>query len=384
MPSLYQVIAYIFFRRKVCRRRQLVLMNYLIYHYIAYVHKTLKHVSILSGPMFVQEILNGNPTVMLDNFRMPRRIFDALANDLERFGALKSSKHVSVQEQLGIFLYFVGHHASNAALQSRFQRSGETITRHVRRVLAALVSLAPRYIKIPDDNSPVPSQIASNPKYYPFFQFCRMAIDGTHIPVWVPEKAVAKFRGRKGVTMNVLAACDFDMCFTYVLAGWEGTAGDGKVYADALTKGLTLSRNMYDLADCGFGLTLKALTPYRELFNLRHAKLRNVVERIFGVLKKRFPVLNSPVDYGFQVDLVLALCAIHNFIRMNGSLHDVFTREAIGELRERNQQPMESTDHQVVTDEPENEEAKSWRDAIATEMWSQYMETLRQRRFNRN
>ncbi|KAF0738541.1 hypothetical protein Ae201684_005653 [Aphanomyces euteiches] len=206
--------------------------------------------------------------------------------------------------------------------------------------------------------------------------------------------------------MSVLAACDFDMCFSYVLAGWEGTAGDGKVYADALTKGLTLSRNMYDLADCGFGLTLKALTPYRgtryhlkefargaqrpqskeELFNLRHAKLRNVVERIFGVLKKRFLVLNSPVeyDYGLQVDLVLALCAIHNFIRINGSLHDVFTREAIGELRERSQQPMESTDHQVVTDEPENEEAKSWRDAIATEMWSQYMETLRQRRINRN
>ncbi|KAG9398042.1 hypothetical protein AC1031_022057 [Aphanomyces cochlioides] len=173
-------------------------MNYLMYHYVAFVQKTPKHISILSGPLFVQETLTGNPTVMLDNFRLSRSIFDALVTDLGRYGGLKSTKHVSVQEQLANFLYFAGHHASNAALQGRFQRSGETITRHVREVLSTLLSLAPRYIKIPGDDSPVPSKIASNPKYYPFFQFCRKAIDGTYIPVSVPEKAVARCRGRKG------------------------------------------------------------------------------------------------------------------------------------------------------------------------------------------
>jgi hypothetical protein len=33
------------------------------------------------------------------------------------------------------------------------------------------------------------------------------------------------FRGRKSyATQNVMAAVDFDLRFTYVLAGWEGTA----------------------------------------------------------------------------------------------------------------------------------------------------------------
>jgi hypothetical protein len=43
------------------------------------------------------------------------------------------------------------------------------------------------------------------------------------------------FRGRKPFpTQNVMAAVDFDLRFTYVLAGWEGTAHDANVLADAL------------------------------------------------------------------------------------------------------------------------------------------------------
>ena len=39
-----------------------------------------------------------------------------------------------------------------------------------------------------------------------------------------------RFRGRKSFpTQNVLAAVDFDLRFTYVLAGWEGSAHDSYV-----------------------------------------------------------------------------------------------------------------------------------------------------------
>ena len=45
------------------------------------------------------------------------------------------------------------------------------------------------------------------------------------------------FRGRKGhPTQNVLAAVDFDLHFTYVLAGWEGSAHDATILADALDR----------------------------------------------------------------------------------------------------------------------------------------------------
>jgi len=32
----------------------------------------------------------------------------------------------------------------------------------------------------------------------------------------------------------IFANCDFDMKFTYVLAGWEGTASDSRIWKDAL------------------------------------------------------------------------------------------------------------------------------------------------------
>ena len=47
----------------------------------------------------------------------------------------------------------------------------------------------------------------------------------------------AAFRGRKKyTTQNVMAAVDFDLRFTYVLAGWEGTAHDALVLRDALER----------------------------------------------------------------------------------------------------------------------------------------------------
>ena len=51
----------------------------------------------------------------------------------------------------------------------------------------------------------------------------------------VPLKDKARYRNRKGeTTTNVLAACSHDAQFTYVLAGWEGLAADGRVLRDAI------------------------------------------------------------------------------------------------------------------------------------------------------
>jgi hypothetical protein len=43
--------------------------------------------------------------------------------------------------------------------------------------------------------------------------------------------------GRKHcTTQNILAAVDFDLRFTYVLASWEGSAHDALILADALER----------------------------------------------------------------------------------------------------------------------------------------------------
>ncbi|KAH9127589.1 hypothetical protein LEN26_004255 [Aphanomyces euteiches] len=212
--------------------------------------------------MWMREKLMRNEEAFVENFRMSREVFIALRRELVENGDLRDSPMVSAIEQLGMFLYFVGHHSSSAELQERFQHSGHTVTRYLRVVLQALFKLSKRYIKIPSDTRPTPKFLLS-PKFNPFFVNCRMAVDGTHIPVWVPQKEVAPYQGRKGITMNVLAACDFDMLFTYVLAGWEGSAADARVFTDALQNGYDISPNLFDIMDAGFALTTKSLTPYR-------------------------------------------------------------------------------------------------------------------------
>ena len=45
------------------------------------------------------------------------------------------------------------------------------------------------------------------------------------------------FRGRKSnPTQNVMAVVDFDLKFTYVLAGREGSAHDALILADAIER----------------------------------------------------------------------------------------------------------------------------------------------------
>ena len=57
----------------------------------------------------------------------------------------------------------------------------------------------------------------------------------------------------------------------------------------------------------------------KELFNYRHSSLRMVIERCFGVLKARFPILSNMPKYKQyrQRLVVFAFCVLHNFIRIN-------------------------------------------------------------------
>ena len=99
----------------------------------------------------------------------------------------------------------------------------------------------------------VPPEIQDNPKLYPFLKDCRGAIDGSHIDAFVPEEAASRYRDRKGrLSQNILAACTFDMRFSYILAGWEGSAADGRVYENARYHGLAIPPGTFYLADAGF------------------------------------------------------------------------------------------------------------------------------------
>jgi hypothetical protein len=54
-------------------------------------------------------------------------------------------------------------------------------------------------------------------------------IDGTHVTASAPKAQSSAFQGRKHYTIQILVVVDFDLRFTYVLAGWEGSAHDASI-----------------------------------------------------------------------------------------------------------------------------------------------------------
>ena len=64
----------------------------------------------------------------------------------------------------------------------------------------------------------------------------------------------------------------------------------------------------------------------KELFNYRHSSLCMVIERSFGVLKARFPILSCMANYkeSWQRLVVSVCCALHNFIRINNRRDEMF------------------------------------------------------------
>ena len=69
----------------------------------------------------------------------------------------------------------------------------------------------------------------------------------------------------------------------------------------------------------------------KALFNRRHASVRNIIERSFGVLKKRFPILKGPMQnyrIATQNNIVLACCTLHNFMRDYAPNDEYFDEEA--------------------------------------------------------
>ena len=85
--------------------------------------------------------------------------------------------------------------------------------------------------------SSVPDKIKKDDWYWLYFKDCIRVIDGTHIPVVAPKKRQVPYIGRKGITtQNVIAVCDFNMCFAFAWVGWEGAAHDAQIFLEALRR----------------------------------------------------------------------------------------------------------------------------------------------------
>ncbi|THH13098.1 hypothetical protein EUX98_g9758 [Antrodiella citrinella] len=220
------------------------------------------------------------------------------------------------------------------------------------------------------------------------------------------------------IVKNILACVMFNLMFSYLLPGWEGSAADSRIWHSARSTDLRIPEGTYYLGDAGFPSCDSLLVPYRgvryhlrefaqgnqkpanhkELFNLRHASLRNVVERAFGVLKRKFPLpANAPeFDIDTQSKLVCAVGALFNAIRKYApdtlsldfaelaKLDSLSDEAFLAQLDAEDLFPTEDVSAEGVLHESdistaEKNRAEARRDRIAKAMWVDYVQILRER-----
>ena len=117
----------------------------------------------------------------------------------------------------------------------------------------------------------------------------------------------------------------------------------------------------------------------KELFNLRHAQARNVIECIFGVLKQCFKILLLPPRYpiDFQPRIPAALCALQNYIQEIDQDEGEIPTDAYQEAYEPFPSDVDS-DAGFITehDDDEYSEVALRRMNIANAMWESYLQYI--------
>ncbi|XP_066359857.1 uncharacterized protein [Miscanthus floridulus] len=357
--------------------------------------KTPEHTSSLPGAKKVKEILEGHENWCKEEFRMEAEIFRAIANFLRAENLLRDTRGMKIEEQLGLFMFMLSHNASTERLKKEFQHSGETVHRKIYDVFNIIPTLTQKFIRLLNP-SHTHMKITCDPRFMPFFQNCIGAIDGTHVPITIGQDKASPYRNRKGtLSQNVMFACDFDLKFTFISSGWEGSASDAGVLRSALGKGFTVPAGKFYLVDGGYANTPSFLAPYRgvkyhlsefrrrgqrgnayanykELFNHRHAILRNHIERAFGVLKKRFPILKVGTHYPIETQVMIpaAAAVFHNIIRgLNGS--EEWLDILPDNINPSNYVDMPEGDTNYPS-EMESNHGNTLRDQIAHQMWAAY------------
>ncbi|XP_035844562.1 uncharacterized protein LOC118491160 [Helianthus annuus] len=246
--------------------------------------------SALTGHEYTQELLHGTSTQCHEMMRLSRDAFILLCNHFKQKNWVQSSRSISLEEKLAMFLMVIGHNERFRMVKRRFQHSTETIHRCFHEVLKAMMNFA-REVIVPTSSYVSANNSERHRRLKEIFPGAIGALDGTLIHAIVPVDQQTRYRGR-GKDKYYL--CD---------AAYTNTRGFMTPYRGT----------RYWLADFR---RQRALTK-EERFTHAHAQLINVIERAYGVLKARFPILKqmAPFSFPIQRDIVIACFAVHNFIR---------------------------------------------------------------------
>ncbi|XP_058833434.1 putative nuclease HARBI1 [Topomyia yanbarensis] len=261
-----------------------------------------------------------------DLYRFSRQNVDRLVElfladyDETRGGALSNT------HKMKCFLRYVG--------DPGFQGIGEdlgvhqtTVCKTVWNVCQAIVGKAHEWIKFPLNVADLEQDKKIWQSKYSFPSAIG-AIDCTHILIKSPHSFKDEFINRKGLySFNVQATCNASELFTSVDCRWAGSVHDARIWRNSDIYN-TIHENESGailLGDEAYPLTPWLMTPYRnpvsdphKKYNILHTKERVIIERLFGQVKQRFPILQSKIRIKTDrvPSMIIACFVLHNVAKI--------------------------------------------------------------------
>lgn len=305
--------------------------------------------TVTASREYCNELLIGSDKVFEEHFRLKKAVFSALCSWLRTNTEASESRQQSLEQKVMVFLWICAFDETQRNAAHKFKIGQATVSRIVQSLLEPMRKLHLAFVKQPPATYISPEVVFN--KKGSGFEGAIGAVDGTHIPAFIPRANQQRFWSRKNnISQNILAAVTFDGLFCYVLAGAEGSIHDASLLLQAVTRSFKVPPGRYYLADAGFGSRKGIVIPYprvryhlkdwgdasqrpqneKELFNLRHAMLRVIVENVFGRCKRKWKIIRtSAPEYDFvdQILFVYAVTGLYNFVLLGGKTPDESYRE---------------------------------------------------------
>lgn len=251
------------------------------------------------------------------------------AGEETRGGAL------STKQRMQIFLRYMGDPGFQNGVGEDIGVHQTTVSKTINAVANKILEKSHHWIKFPTRQDEI---MEARNLWQEIFNFpCAIgAIDCTHILINKPRRHGDEYINRKGLaSINVQATCNAKELFTSINANWPGSVHDSRIFRNC-TLNAVLSRYRGQailLGDKGYGIAPWLLTPYRNAvtpaqihYNRLHAQNRVIIERCFGQLKKRFPILMNTVRLKLNnIPKIIVCCAVlHNVAKhLNDEIDDL-------------------------------------------------------------
>ncbi|XP_070070159.1 putative nuclease HARBI1 [Drosophila takahashii] len=224
------------------------------------------------------------------------------------------------------FLLALRFYASGSFLITAGDFCGVSVpsaSRAVKEVSEAIAMLSKEYI-----NMELMGKEDTTMDFYNIAKFLRIQSPG--------GDNAELFRKRKGYfSLNVQAVCNAMLLLTNLVARWPGSSHDSTIFNNSRLKYCLDNgefKNHYILGDGGYKTTEYMMTPLlnprneaERLYNESQIRTRNTIERCFGVLKRRFPVLSTGmrISLNTAISVVVACGVLHNIaILQNNPIPD--------------------------------------------------------------